>query len=96
MALPDIPRLYTALAEWLAVVLYAQSADDVLVHEELLACWLLLEDRQQVEDIQGVADGHDDAVDQQQGHGGGTILSHEHVTHLLSQNLNLPFRFLRW
>ena len=24
-ALPDIPRLYTALAEWLAVVLYAQS-----------------------------------------------------------------------
>ena len=25
MALPDIPRLYTALAEWLAVVLYAQS-----------------------------------------------------------------------
>lgn len=23
--LPDIPRLYTALAEWLAVVLYAQS-----------------------------------------------------------------------
>ena len=32
---------------------------------------LLLEDRQQVEDVQGVADGHDDAVDQQQGHGGG-------------------------
>ena len=25
MTLPDIPRLYTALAEWLAVVLYAQS-----------------------------------------------------------------------
>ena len=23
MALPDIPRLYTALAEWLAVMVYA-------------------------------------------------------------------------
>ena len=25
MALPDIPRLYTALAEWLAVMVYARS-----------------------------------------------------------------------
>mgnify|MGYP002590477804 CR=1 FL=1 len=42
MALPDIPRLYTALAEWLAVVLYAQSRPPRFARKITLAASVML------------------------------------------------------
>lgn len=40
--LPDIPRLYTALAEWLAVVLYAQSRPPRFARKITLAASVML------------------------------------------------------